>query len=80
MSERVSHHKNISSCVEMRTFMSPAENCKGLPSSIVEILRHARKIDYYDIPDYEGYIRNMQCSLRSRGQSENDGFSWECND
>lgn len=64
-------------CVEMRRTMSSSQICNGLPSSIVRMLQHLRHLREGDFPDYDKYIEEMDTSLRERGHSENDPFSWE---
>lgn len=74
---QVSESEYIKNCLAMRSSMSASAVCDGLPVSIMRILRDVRNMRRGDIPDYEGYIRKMRASLRSRGASENEKFSWE---
>lgn len=74
---RVSTDDYIRRCLEMRCSLSSSEICAGVPGSILEMLRDLRSMSSGETPDYEMFIQDMKASLRNRGHSQNERFSWE---
>lgn len=77
LSSHVPEEEYIARCLSLRQSMSTSDICHDLPGSITSILRDVKRMGRHDIPDYEGWIEEMKGSLRNRGASENQRFTWE---
>lgn len=73
----LSGRSRLDEILDLKSQIRSRELCAGLPNCFVSLCRQIRDLSFSERPQYSMFRRELRATLRNRGSTETERFSWQ---